>query len=77
MYSDSELKNVLLNLIENLSKVIELRKKHNHLSELYEKVKQDLVSLRKDEKLKIGSIKQTRELILEKAESIVSYFFNN
>ena len=77
MYSDSELKNVLLNLIENLSKVIELRKKHKHLSELYEKVKQDLVSLRKDEKLKIGSIKQTRELILEKAESIVSYFFNN
>ena len=77
MYSDSEFKNVFLNLIENLSKVIELRKKHNHLSELYEKVKQDLVSLRKDEKLKIGSIKQTRELILEKAESIVSYFFNN
>ena len=77
MYSDSELKNDLINLIENLSKVVELRKRHKHLSELYEKVKQDLVSLRKDEKLKIGSIKQTRELILEKAESIVSYFFNN
>ena len=73
------MKNVSLNFIENLSKVVELRKRHKHLSELYEKVKQDLVYLRKDEKLKIGSIKQTRELNLEKTESIVSFLihFNN